>query len=196
MIQRSVLTGRPESFASVKTTTAIPAAQGLVRDALVQATLDPQVDAIEFHPTAVVAAQTIDVDAIVLVRNDGRFHLDVVAARRLRTLEQEGLFLLALQDLGLTSIVMTSQEIMSEPRFSNSRLIWRHQGHSVPVELRIHVLRRLACEGPAPLGLLLKEIRGESDPGAALFAMACANLIEIDMAQRPIGPETRVASRS
>jgi cell division protease FtsH len=192
--RRLLLGDCPESFVSVKTATAIPAVQGLVTDALIQATLDPRVRAIEFQPSAVLGLQTIDLDAIVLVRNDGRFHLDVVAARRLRTLEQEDLFLLALQDLGLTSIVMTSEDIQSQPRFSNSRLVWRYRGYPVPVGLRIQVMQHLARGGPTLLGRLLEEIRGESDPGAALFAMACANLVEIDLQEQPVGPETRVAS--
>jgi hypothetical protein len=45
---------RTDLFISSKTSTAIPARHALVRDALVQATLDPQVRSLEFIPTATV----------------------------------------------------------------------------------------------------------------------------------------------
>jgi hypothetical protein len=69
-------------FVSAKTATTIPAACSLVRDALVQATLDPQVHAIEFIAQARVGASLVNLDAIVLARVDGRFRLDVVEGRQ------------------------------------------------------------------------------------------------------------------
>jgi hypothetical protein len=94
---------RPETqlFISCKTATAIPTRCSLVRDALIQATLDPAVRAIEFVASARVRAQTVALDAVVIARDDGRWLLDVVEARPLRDAESEGLALLAQDELGL-----------------------------------------------------------------------------------------------
>ena len=75
-------TPQPATYLSLqKTSVAIPTTCALVRDALVQATLDPAVRAIEFRAQARVDATQIDLNAIVIVRDDGRFYLDVVPAR-------------------------------------------------------------------------------------------------------------------
>jgi len=52
---------RPDTqlFISSKTATAIPTRCSLVRDALIQATLDPMVRAIEFVASARVRAETV-----------------------------------------------------------------------------------------------------------------------------------------
>jgi hypothetical protein len=80
------IANRTDLFISAKTTTAIPARHPLVLDALVQTTLDPQVRALEFIPTATVGASPVALKAIVVVRDDGRFHLDVVEARPVRNI--------------------------------------------------------------------------------------------------------------
>lgn len=116
---------RNEQFISAKTSTAIPARHPLVRDALVQASLDPQVRSLAFIPTATVDAAQVDLRAIVVVvRDDGRFHLDVVPARRVRDLEDEGLALIAIDRLGLAPLTLTAADIRRGPRFANSRAPW------------------------------------------------------------------------
>jgi hypothetical protein len=88
-------------FISAKTTVAIPATCPLVRDALIQATLDPSVRTIEFLAQAWVDATPVDLNAIVIVRDDGSFVLDVVLARPVRDVEQEGLALIAYRPAGV-----------------------------------------------------------------------------------------------
>lgn len=90
-------------FSGAKTRGPVPAAHPLVHDALVQASLDPATRAIEHLPSAPFAGTEVPLDAIVLIRNRGRFALDVVDARPLRDIDAEGLALLALQDLGCVS---------------------------------------------------------------------------------------------
>lgn len=185
----------PASFASAKCRTAIPGAEGLVQDALVQATLDPCVRAIDYRATVVLSPKTVvPVEAIVLDRHDGRFHLDIVAARPLRTIEDEGLFLIALEQIGLSSLVVSSAEIMQQPRFSSSRAVWRCRNHPVPFSLRLRVLQHLDEVGPTRLGRLLKKIGAEPDGGAAVFAMACSNQVALDLAEHALGPDTQVVA--
>jgi hypothetical protein len=71
----------PSVFVAAKAATAIPVAHELVRDALVQAALDPAVHALEFIPTVDVSGTNVRIDAIVVSRTDGRHLLDVIGAR-------------------------------------------------------------------------------------------------------------------
>jgi hypothetical protein len=158
-------------FVSAKTSTAIPARCALVRDALVQASLDPAVRSIEFVPSARVGATPVDLGAIIIVRDDGRFYLDVVAARPLRDVEDEGLVLIALQNLGLTAITLTAADIQREPRFANSRLVWSYRLHPVGISMRMRVLQILADDGPMALSRLLSAVWSDRDPSHAAPVM-------------------------
>jgi len=183
-------------FLSAKTSTAIPARRALVRDALVQASLDPAVRSIEFIPTARVGATPVELDAIVIHRDGGRFYLDVVAARPLRDLEDEGLVLIALQALGLAPLTRTTADIRREPRLANSRLVWSHRLHPVGIGRRRRILQVLGDDGPMALSRLLAAVPGETDPRPAVMALACCGLIELDLVSAPIGPQTRVWARA
>jgi hypothetical protein len=44
------------------------------------------------------------------------------------------------------------------------------------------------------LGQLLKSVAGESDPAAAVMALACANLVCLDLLAQPLSPTTLVRS--
>jgi hypothetical protein len=183
-------------FVSAKTTVAIPTACSLVRDALIQSTLDPAVRAIEFLATARVGATQVDLDATIIVRDDGRFVLDVVPARRVRDVENEGLALIAWSQLGLTPITLTAADIQREPRFANSRLVWAHRLSPVGISMRMAVLQTLADDGPMALSHLLSAVRGDRDPNPAVMALACSDLIELDLVSRRLGPQTIARARA
>jgi hypothetical protein len=183
-------------FISAKTTVAIPSACSLVRDALIQSTLDPSVRAIEFLAQARVAATQIDLNATVIVRDDGRFYLDVVEARQLRDAEDEGLALIAIADLDLVPITLRAADIKREPCFANSRLVWSYRLHPVGITLRMRVLQILADDGPMTLSRLLSAVRSDRDPNPAILALACSDLIELDLVSRPLGPLTIARARA
>jgi hypothetical protein len=186
---------RTDLFISAKTSTAIPARNALVRDALIQFSLDPQVRAIEFIPTTAVDATQVALKAIIIVRDDGRFYLDVVEARPVRDVETEGLALIALDRLDLKPITLTSADIKREPRFANARAVWAYRLHPVGISMRMKVLTLLQEDGPLPLGCLLKRINASRDPAPAVLAMACSDLIELDLLSQPLGPLTIARSR-
>jgi hypothetical protein len=177
-------------FVSAKTSVAIPAACPLVRDALIQATLDPSVRTIEFLAQARVDATQVDLGAIIIVRDDGRFVLDVVAARPVRDVEQEGLALIAYSRLGLSQITLTAADIKREPRFANSRLVWSYRLAPVGISMRMAILQVLADDGPMALSRLPSSLRSDRDPNPAILALACSDLIELDLISRPLGPQT------
>jgi hypothetical protein len=183
-------------FISAKTSVAIPASCSLVRDALVQATLDPSVRSIEFLAQARVDATQVDLDATVIVRDDGRFVLDVVPARPVRDVEQEGLALIAYSRLGLSQITLTAADIKREPRFANSRLVWSYRLAPVGITLRMRVLQILADDGPMSLARLLTAVRSDRDPNPGVMALACSDLIELDLISRHLGPQTIARARA
>jgi hypothetical protein len=196
MLNRKAARSRPDLFVSAKTTTAIPARCPLLREALVQASLDPQVRSIGYVASAVVASEPIELGAIVLHRDDGRFVLDVVPARRVRDLEDEGLALIAIADLGMTTLVVTADDIRREPRYANACLVWSYNGVFVPIGLRMRILQVLLDEGPLQLGRLLQSIRTDRDPTPAVMGLACADLLELDLLTAALGPMTVARCRS
>jgi hypothetical protein len=177
-------------FVSAKTATAIPVRHPALRDALIQASLDPQVRSIAYVASTSVASEQVELDAVVIRRDEGRFLLDVVPARRMRDVKEKGRGQIALSELGLKQIILTTEEIRREPRYTNARLVWSYREIPVPVGLRMRILQMLLDEGPMPLGELLKSIRSERDPAPAVMALACADLLSLDLASQPLGPLT------
>lgn len=194
MFNRKTAQGRPDLFVSAKT--AIPARHPALRDALIQASLDPQVRSISYVASACVASEQVELEAVVVQRNDCRYLLDIVPARRVRDLEDEGLVQIALAKLALKPLTLTAEEIRREPRYANSRLVLSYNGIAVPLGLRMRTLQILLDDGPMPLGQLLKSIRSDRDPTAAVMALACADLLSLDLVSQPLGPGTITRSRS
>jgi hypothetical protein len=168
---------------------AIPLRHHLLRDALAQAALDPTVRSIEYLPT-VQASMTTKVDAIVLDRDDGRYLLDIVESRPRQSIAQRLIVAQVLLDLGLRPYVRTEADILSEPYCTNARTVWAHVDHPVSVGLRLQVLGALTDDGAMPLAELLSRLRSDRDPAPAVMAMACLNLVELDLTSAPLGPAT------
>jgi hypothetical protein len=161
----------------------------LLRDALAQAALDPAVRAIEYLQAIQVSMAT-KVDAIVLDRDDGRYHLQIPEARPRQSIARTLIVAQVLLDLGLRPHVRTEGDILREPHCTNARTVWAHADHPVPVGLRLQVLSTLTDDGAMPLGELLSRLRSERDPVPVVMALACLNLIELDLTSAPLGPGT------
>jgi hypothetical protein len=197
MFNRKALVRRhSDFFVSAKAPSPIRARHPELREALVQASLDPAVRSISHIATANVASSRVEVDAIVLARGGGRYQLDVVAARRLRDPEGDGLRQSALLELGLKPFTVTIEDLQAEPRCSNCRLVWSHHRRYVPVGLLIRILRALRDDGPLELGHLLESVRAARDPTSSMMSLACDNLLELDLTSQPVGPSTIVRSRT
>jgi hypothetical protein len=188
---------RPSSiFQSAKTAVGIPHKGGLVHDSLVQNTLAPEVRAIGYIGTATAGPREIDVAAITITRDDGRYHLDISPARPLRSIEDDRLANQAICNLGLISLEVTAADIMKEPRFSSARAVWTYRRCAVSLEMRFKILAALAEEGPLSLHHLCTLVQGPQDPFSCVLSLVCADAIEIDLLPEPIGPSTIVRSRS
>jgi hypothetical protein len=192
-VSQAVQTDAGILFVSAKTKTSIPTSCVLVRDALIQGTLDPGVRAIERYAQAGGLTAPVVVPAIVIVRDDGRFYLDVDGVhhgpdwvKTMAVLKKEGLMPLAL----------TATDINREPHLTNARLVWHCRMHPVGITVRMSVLQILADDGPMTLSQLLSSIRSDRDPSPAILAMACSDLIELDLMRIPLGPKTVVRARA
>jgi hypothetical protein len=62
--------------------------------------------------------------------------------------------------------------------------------------MRMQILSVLQEDGPLQLGCLLQRVRAIQDPAPAVMALACSDLVELDLISRPLGPSTIVRSRS
>jgi hypothetical protein len=188
--------GHPDFFVSAKTTGPIRARHPALRTALVHASLDPAVRSISHAAAGTGGSATVALDAVVLARDDGRFVLDVVAARPPLKFDEAALRGIALRSLGLASLTVTSDDLSAEPRRSNADLVWSHRGRSVALDLRLGILQVLFDDGPLSLGQLLQRVRADREPAAAVMALACDDLLEIDLGSDRIGPSTVVRSRA
>lgn len=191
-----ILRGRPDHFVSAKALAPIPVRHPALRAGLIQASLAPEVRSIVHVATAHVASVPVDLDAVVLNREDGRFLLDVVPARKVRDIDDEGLVQIATRDLGLKPCIVTAEDLKAEPRCSNVDLVWSHNRRFVPLGLRIRILQALRDDGPMELVRLLEGIRSDRDPTPSVMSLFCDDLLEIDLTSAPLGPLSIVRSRS
>ena len=194
MLNKKTVRGRFTPFESCKTVTPIPVRHAAVQDALIQSSLDPRVRSISYVASAVVASQQVNVGAIVVERDDGRFFMDVELARRVRDLDQLGLALIALQQLRLKRWTINGEELLGEPRCTNARFVWLYQKYSVPRKLRERILRALFEKKSLPLGELERSVRSR-DAFNAVMSLVCADVLELDLTSQVIQQTTIVRAR-
>ncbi|OSJ08873.1 hypothetical protein BST63_27395 [Bradyrhizobium canariense] len=181
---------------SAKCETAIAARDVLLRDAIIQATLDPAVQTIEFGPLE-VPDPTFALGAIVVERDAQRLVLDHRACERTppRTVDEEGGLLVVLEELGMRLAPLDSREIRKEPRFTNCREVWRYCDHDVPLRDRLQIMQALAEEGPQSIMELANRVSPTVDIVPSVCALACSNILELELAEKPLGPRTIVRER-
>jgi hypothetical protein len=184
------------TFVSVKTAGPIPHGGGLVGDALVQATLDPDVRQIAFLGSARSSSAAVALNVITVVRYGAAFYLDIVPAGPLRSNAEHDAAERALAELGLSRLVLTGDDIMREPRFSTCRAVWAFRRSRVLPDMGFRLLTILENEGVMTLDDLCRQVPGPQDPFAAVLALACADKIALDLHSRPLGPGTSVSVRS
>jgi hypothetical protein len=183
-------------FVSAKVTTAIPVTHPAIREALILLSLDPKVVSIDYVASAVVASDHIDLGAIIVQRDNGRFLLDVAPGRPIRTIEDEGLVQIAIEQIGIKPWIISAKWLQREPRYSNALFVWSYHGHSVPTEQRKRILGALASRHPIELGQLERKVRSGRDPVHSIMSLACADLIELDLISQPIMSTTKVKRRT
>jgi hypothetical protein len=167
----------PASFRSVKSSAPVPVSSALRLDVLVQSALDPSVDEIDYVQCAVISGCRIRLDLPVIVRKRARFAIDIVDDHPLRSVDDEGLSLLAVQDLGLELIELRRTDIHRDPVTDNARLVWRHTDQEVRFDEEIAALEALS-ERNFTIDQLT-QLTGVSVE--TIFALACADLVVVDL---------------
>lgn len=83
---------------------------------------------------------------------------------------------------GLTMEEIDPADIMREPRFSATRAVWVYRNVTVTLPTRLAVANAFDAEGPdIPIGHLCDLIDGPADAFGAVLALACNDLVEIDL---------------
>lgn len=157
-----------------KSSSAIPVSNTLRRDLVIQTALDPAVVGIEYIRTVPVGAANYLFDGIVVVRDGTRHAVEFQHASVVRTLDLEGLRLLAIEKIEATPFAWTPTEVLREPRCTNARLIWECSHHRVRLDRRLGILDSLDCWGAMPL-------RNFDAPRADVFALACEAAVDVDL---------------
>ncbi|MDH2386403.1 hypothetical protein [Bradyrhizobium sp. CER78] len=160
----------------------------------IQLLLDPHVTALEFRTSLPYSGREVPLEMFVADLDDGeRAAFDLIDQRPFRSLDGEGLLLLALQSHELNLIEIDSAVIDSEPRASNTRHLWSFREHRVPPPLRASVDRVLAARQHLTVQSLAK-IVGLRDPMPLLGALVSQGVLAIDPA-KPLGPHSVVGRR-
>lgn len=178
---------RLDEFLAPKCARAIPVRSQHMRDVLLWASLDS-------------STGTIDYDTISGTDFHGRLEFVVLDEHRVIDLvdgtvrpgirrELSAIW----QRFGFEALTLTPEQIETERRFENARIIWSAAGARVPLHFQLRMSDMLE-EQPMRLGDLLAHLHGDRDPLPAICALACRAEIDIDL-DGPLGVDTMVRLR-
>jgi len=183
---------RPNLFIGYKSAKAIPVRDPMVRDFLIQATLDPMVFAIDYQPTVVHADRVLPVNGIVLERcGDRRFAVDFVGARPPTDPQGEALLQVAFERGCAGIMEVTAADIRAEPRLSSAREVWGHGSIYVHGDDRAQIVEALESEGPLEMAELDRLADTRRETRAVVCALACEGSVELDL-RLGLGPAATV----
>lgn len=175
------------TFRSAKTAHAVPIPHDLVEVALIQASLDPDILAIAPVRHPVWSPDADHRCHFVLTRVDVREGIVVTPEDGAASLEPEP---------GCLPVTTLRSAVLSaEPYASNVRLVWACATRWFPGGDQVRILDFLGEYGESPMREVARVAQASSDPFATVMALACRDLVELDLHSGPLGPETRVARR-
>ena len=167
-------------FTTPKSRTAIPIRDPLLHDALRQAALDGSVDTIEYVDALAVGGSNVDIASIVVTRRRYRTLLDIFDVDTpIRDLDEEGLYLLAAQQLSAQPVMLARDEIRREPVASNARQIWAEHDRCVDIDRRLAIADVVRHHGPIYLDDLCREVGRHARYD--VFSLACQTVIQLDI---------------
>lgn len=195
----SVTSNRPKArtplFASAKAVRPIPVESAMRMDALIQAALDPEVFTIDYVPGVLVKGVEFLLRGIVLAGETGRTLLDLPDDGPTPDVDQVGLLLLAAESLGLPIVTRTAEELRANPFAENCMLVWRSRSHRIHPGDQVRVLQHLEENEPCRLIDVAGVVRSSPDGVSAVLALACQDLLELDLRLAPLGPWTTTRRR-
>jgi hypothetical protein len=185
----------PAFFSGPKCQVAIPVCHVLLRDALQQASLDSSVRAIRYRKTPDVYGAQSTPMSVVIKRIDGDFLLLVCQTRPQRNSEELARLAGVLESIGLRLLERDALDIKREPLFSNVRAAWSYERYHVPLIDRLTIAAALAEDGPQSMLELEERARPNCNILAAVCALACEDLLELNVHEVPLGPRSIVRGR-
>lgn len=184
----------PLLFTSRKCKVAIPC-HTLLRDALQQASLEPAVRAIRYRPAPHGPGVHALLAGVVIKRMDGDFLLRVCELIPQRSVAERVRLAALLEAHGLRLLERDALDIRRDPLFSNARSVWSYERYNVSVQDRLKFAVALAEDGPQSIVELEERARPACDVLAAVCALACENLVELNLHETMLGPRTMVRAR-
>lgn len=182
----------PSFFASSKCKVAIPLRNVLLRDALQQASLESSVRAISYRKATDLQGPQVALIGVVIERVDGNFLLVVCETRPKRSDEELARLADALESSGLRLLERDALDIRREPLFSNARTVWSYERYHVPLKDRLKIAAALSEDGPQSIIELEERARPTCDILAAVCALACEDLVRLNIDDAPLSPSTIV----
>jgi len=183
---------RPSLFTSPKCRVAIPVADAILLDALQQASLAFSVRSIGYRTGPEIECPRVSLAGVVLHREDGVFLLRVSEARPQRSSDESARLAHVIECHGLRLLELDGNDVRREPRFSNARAVWSHAGRPVSLLDRLKISVALEEHGPQSIAELEERARPAGDLVGALCALACENLLRLDIEVAHLGPRTTV----
>lgn len=182
---------RPPLFRSPKCRVAIPVHDFLIHHALEQASLDSFVREIEYRDGPLLECPTISLACVVLRTEVGAFLLRAHEVRPEYGDEDDACLRFVVSRYGLQLLERDARDIFHEPMYSNARNVWLHAGERVSLTDRLKLSVALQ-QGPQRIVELEDRVSLDCDVVAAVCALACENLVQLDLRDAPLGPRTVV----
>ena len=181
----------PSFFTGPKCSVSIPVQDGLLLDALQQASLSPSVRSIGYRTGPQIECPPVSLAGVVLHREDGLFLLRL-GDRPQRSCEENARLAHVMGCHGLRLLERDAADVRREPFFSNVRAVWSCSGRNVPLLVRLKIGLALEEDGPQSIAQLDERVRPKCDLIGSICALACESLVRLDLHAAPLGPRTLV----
>lgn len=185
---------RSPSFVGAKVRGAIPLTGGYPVDALIQASLDPDVRLIEYVPTVQFREYLLRLDGVVITRiGAGRSLLYVAGPGYSRDLDEMGSTLIALESAGIGWTEIEMSRVLSEPARGDFRTVWGCRHVPVGEETLMAVSEDLDRRRAWSLGELASRI----DAGSSIetiYSLACSDKLALDISNGPLSLDSIVTA--
>jgi len=180
------------TFSGPKCKVAIPIESLLLRDALREASLDAQVRALQYRKAPNLYGTPPTLMSVVLQRIDGDVLLAVCERRPQRSAADYERLGEVLASDGLRLLERDADDIRREPIYSNVQEVWSNARFHVSIRDRLKIGAALAEDGPQTILEIEERARPCCDIIAAVCALACEGLVEIDLRDAPLSPRSVV----
>lgn len=148
---------------------------------MVQATLDPDVLAIDYQAITTADGRAVPADGIIVERLDGRYAVDLMDARPASDPAAETLLQVAFERKCAGMLQVSAADIRKKLRFSSAREVWRYRTVHVHGDDRAQVVEVLESEGSLNFTRLDELVSTRGETRAVIYALACEGSVELEL---------------